>query len=267
MLMEMEVDLKDVYTGTTYQIDVERNQICTKCDGSGARSKNDIVDCQVCGGRGIRIVKHMLAPGMYQQMQMQCDHCGGNGRTIKHTCPTCHGARTVKATSTISVDIDRGLHEGAELIYEGEADESPDWETGDLVVRVRTRKDPAGFTRRKEHLYWKQSISVTEVGAYTSVKVCSEKTKLRLCNKALLGFETTIPSLDGHPIKLSSSSGSTIQPGQVQVLHGEGLPRYHSSDFGELFIEYNVVLPSSLNKSTRQKLAEAFGVQVKHEEL
>lgn len=163
MLMEMEIDLKDVYTGTTYQIDVQRNQICTECDGSGAKSKNDIVDCRVCGGRGIRIVKHMLAPGMYQQMQMQCDHCGGNGRTIEHVCPTCHGAKTIKATSTISVDIDRGLHEGAELIYEGEADESPDWETGDLVVRVRTRKEPAGFTRRKEHLYWKQSITVADV--------------------------------------------------------------------------------------------------------
>lgn len=83
----------------------------------------------------------------------------------------------------------------------------------------------------------------------------------------MLGFETTIPSLDGHPIKLSSLTGKTIQPGQVQVLHGEGLPRYHSSDFGELFVEYNVVMPGSLNKSTRQKLAEAFGVAVKHEEL
>lgn len=178
-------------------------------------------------------------------MQMQCDHCHGRGNVIKHSCPACQGQRIIRSTSTIAVDIDRGLEEGSEIIYEGEADESPDYQAGDLVIRVRSRKAVGGFRRKKENLYWTETISVAE---------------------ALLGFERRVKGLDGHNIRLTSAPGETIQPGQVNVLHGEGLPRYHSSDFGDLFVEYNVVLPSAVKASTREKLADAFGVKVQHQE-
>lgn len=211
MVMDMEVDLSDMYTGKTYEIQVERKTICEACSGSGARSEGDIQQCDTCGGHGVRIVKHMLAPGMFQQVQMQCDRCGGRGRTIKHLCTQCHGHRIVAMKSDISVDIDRGLAEGTELVFEGEADENPDWVAGDLIVRVRSRQPKAGFTRRNENLYWKEPISVAE---------------------ALLGFQHTIHHFDGHTVKLSSTKGSTTQPGHVQILPGEGLPRLHSSDCG-----------------------------------
>jgi DnaJ-related protein SCJ1 len=60
MVMEMEIDLQDVYTGKTYDITIQRKQICDHCTGTGAKSRDDIVQCDVCQGRGIRIVKHML---------------------------------------------------------------------------------------------------------------------------------------------------------------------------------------------------------------
>jgi DnaJ-related protein SCJ1 len=163
MIMELQVELEDIYSGRTYDVSVTRKTICESCDGSGARSAKDIHDCDACQGRGVRIVKHMLAPGMYQQVQMQCDRCGGRGKTIKHLCNTCHGARIVEATSDIQVDIDRGLREGEELVFEGEADENPDWVAGDLVVRIRSRPKQGGFARRGANLYWKESISVAEV--------------------------------------------------------------------------------------------------------
>lgn len=128
---------------------------------------------------------------------------------IKHTCPHCQGQRIVTMKSDLSVDIDRGLPEGSELTFEGEADESPDWVAGDLIIRVRSRRVQGAFTRKNEHLYWKQPISIAE---------------------ALLGFEHTIEHFDGHTVKLASNHGETTQPGFVQILHGEGLPRLHSSD-------------------------------------
>jgi len=246
MVMDMEVELQDIYTGKSYEIQIQRKQICDHCEGSGARSASDIHDCEVCGGRGVRIVKHMLAPGMYQQVQMQCDRCGGRGRTIRHQCPHCHGQKVIEVESDITVDIDRGLPEGAELSYESEADESPDWVAGDLIFRVRTKKEQGGFSRRRENLYWKETISVAD---------------------ALLGFERKIDHLDGHPIKLVSPAGSTIQPGQVQVIHGEGLPRYHSSEFGDLFVEYNVMMPTSVSKKAQEALREIFSATIEHSEL
>jgi len=41
--------------------------------GSGARSEKDIVECPICEGRGIRLVRHQLGPGIFQQVQMHCD--------------------------------------------------------------------------------------------------------------------------------------------------------------------------------------------------
>lgn len=108
------------------------------------------------------------APGMYQQVQMQCDHCNARGKVIKHACPVCKGARIVQAESEISVDIDRGLPEGAELVFEGEADENPDWQAGDLIVRVRTKPLLGGFMRRGSNLYWKETISVADVSSHSS---------------------------------------------------------------------------------------------------
>jgi DnaJ-related protein SCJ1 len=100
---------------------------------------------------------------------MQCDHCNARGKIIKHACPVCKGARIIEAESEISVDIDRGLPEGAELVFEGEADENPDWDAGDLVVRVRTRPYKGGFMRRGSNLYWTESISVADVSVFLSL--------------------------------------------------------------------------------------------------
>lgn len=41
--------------------------------GTGAKSAKDIVTCTACEGRGIRLVRHQLGPGIFQQMQMHCD--------------------------------------------------------------------------------------------------------------------------------------------------------------------------------------------------
>ena len=63
------------------------------------------------------------------------------------------------------------MPEGQEVVYEGEADESPDWEAGDIVLRVRSRKEKGGFKRKENGLYWKESIGVDEVRQILSVRV------------------------------------------------------------------------------------------------
>lgn len=68
--------------------------------------------------------------------------------------------------------------------------------------------------------------------------------------QALLGFERNITHLDGHVVGIKRSS--VTQPGFVQTIHGEGLPIFDGRGYGDLFVEYSVVLPSSLSKSLRK---------------
>ncbi|GAA6062038.1 hypothetical protein JCM10212_005023 [Sporobolomyces blumeae] len=235
MLAEIEVDLKAMYEGDSVKFSIARKAVCEQCDGSGARSDKDIVECPVCEGRGIRLVRHQLGPGIFQQVQMHCDRCQGRGRAIKHLCSTCKGHRIVDSQSDLVLHIDRGLPEGSEIVFEGEADESPDWVAGDVVVRVRSKRVPGGFLRKESNLYWKEPISVSE---------------------ALLGFKHTVQGLDGHHIVLSRTG--TTQPGHVDVIHGEGMPIYHLSGHGDLFVEYQVVFPPALPDKLRTDLERAF---------
>lgn len=40
--------------------------------------------------------------------------------------------------------------------------------------------------------------------------------------------------------------------GFVDVIHGEGMPIYHLSGHGDLFVEYQVVLPPTLTSQQRE---------------
>jgi len=127
------------------------------------------------------------------------------------------------------------MPEEHEVVFEGEGDESPDWEPGDVILRVRSRKEKGGWRRKESSLYWKETIGIDE---------------------ALLGFNRNLTHLDGRIIRLERQS--VTQPGYVQKIHGEGMPIFEQSGHGDLFVEYNVVLPIELDPELRRKLAEAF---------
>ncbi|PBP15337.1 hypothetical protein BUE80_DR013928, partial [Diplocarpon rosae] len=86
MEVRIGVPLKDFYNGHTTEFQLEKQQICDECDGSGS-ADGQVDTCNVCHGHGVQIKKHMLAPGIFQQVQVSCDACGGQGKTIKHKCP------------------------------------------------------------------------------------------------------------------------------------------------------------------------------------
>lgn len=102
---------------------------------------------------------------------MHCDQCGGRGKVTKHVCGTCHGHRVVQSTATLNLHVDRGVPVGTEIVFEGESDESPDWEAGDMILKIREHKRVGGFVRKESNLYWKESLSVAEVSNIQSLSI------------------------------------------------------------------------------------------------
>ncbi len=125
--MELPVTLEDLYNGRVYEMQVKKQEVCSHCSGTGARSENDIHTCNVphthyhsslvarhhdlltfvstviayvvpclmcvlccvmlghhCQGRGMRVHMHQIAPGFVQQVQQQCEYCGGKVTTHRH---------------------------------------------------------------------------------------------------------------------------------------------------------------------------------------
>jgi DnaJ-related protein SCJ1 len=252
----IRLPLKDFYTGVEKEFEMEKQAVCSACEGSG--SKDGQVDtCNECHGHGVRIQKHMLAPGIFQQVQVQCQACGGKGKKIRHACPVCNGQRVVREMEKHTLVVEKGMPRGASVTFENEADESPDWEAGDLVVEVNeadpvqgdensdpsTRTDGTFFRRRGKDLFWREVLSLRE---------------------AWMGDWTrNITHLDGHIVHLSRKRGEVIQPSQVEVVANEGMPIWHrqrpeGSDenetvYGALHVEYVVILPDQLESGMEKE--------------
>ena len=167
MEVRIHVPLKDFYTGTDHEFKIEKQIICEKCEGSGSEDGQRDT-CHKCNGQGMVIQKHMLAPGIFQQMQSQCDACGGKGSTVKHKCKVCKGARVVRAEESFDLAVEKGMPRGVRVTYENEGDESPDWVAGDLIVHLIEKEPEMGkeaglktdgtFFRRKD-----QSLSLIHI--------------------------------------------------------------------------------------------------------
>lgn len=241
MEARVAVPLRDFYNGAEHEIRIEKQAICSACEGSGSEDGKRET-CGKCNGHGMVIQKAQLAPGIFQQMQMQCDQCGGQGQTIKHKCKVCGGAKVVREAETHRLVVEKGLPRNGRVVFENEADESPDWTAGDLVIQV-VEKDPeigngnekhdrvdGNFFRRKgDDLLWREVLSLRE---------------------AWLGDWTrNLTHLDGHTVRLSRKRGQVVQPGAVELVAGEGMPVHHHEqgpEFGNLVVEYTVVLPDQM---------------------
>lgn len=249
MEVRISVPLRDFYNGAEHTFGLNKQHVCDACEGSGS-ADGKTETCSECGGRGAVVRKHMLAPGIFQQVQMGCDRCGGKGSVIKKPCPVCGGSRVVKREDSHTLIVERGMAKGAKVVYENEADESPDWEAGDLIINVmekepeldphmsdEERVDGTFFRRKGRDLYWKELLSLRE---------------------AWMGdWSRNLTHMDGHVVRLGRRRGEpVVQPGTVEVVPGEGMPVWlgehehveEVGEFGNLLVEYVVVLPDQMEK-------------------
>lgn len=241
--VKIEISLRDFYNGATTEFQWNKQHICEACEGTGS-ADGQVHTCDACSGRGVRIQKQMIMPGMFQQMQVRCDACGGRGKIIQHKCATCQGERVERKATAVNLKVERGAAKGSRVVYENEADESPDWVAGDLLVTLlektpspednSDRLDGVFFRRKDDDLYWTELLSLREAW--------------------MGGWTRNITHLDAHTVRLGRKRGEVVQPGHVETIPGEGMPRwhedgdsvYHTHEFGNLYVEYAVVLPDQM---------------------
>ncbi|KAH8425576.1 putative DnaJ domain protein [Aspergillus melleus] len=254
MEFRVGLPLRDFYNGREVEIVLEKQQICDACEGTGSADKG-VITCDKCSGRGAYIQKHMLAPGMFQQVQMQCDKCGGQGKMVKKPCGVCGGHRVVRRDVETAFTVEPGMDKGQKIVFENEADESPDWIAGDLVLVLEEREPELGkseeqrtdgtfFRRKGRDLFWKEALSLRE---------------------AWMGdWSRNITHLDGHVVHLSRPRGQVVQPLSVETVVGQGMPPYSEGHLhdqsdedddvpGNLYVEYTVILPDQMESGMEKE--------------
>ncbi|EJW69766.1 hypothetical protein WUBG_19327 [Wuchereria bancrofti] len=74
MIHQLPVTLEQLYNGAVKKLKLSRNIVCPACGGIGG-TKDCVIRCDSCKGRGVRIEITQIRPGMVQQMQSTCNVC------------------------------------------------------------------------------------------------------------------------------------------------------------------------------------------------
>ncbi|KAK9471797.1 uncharacterized protein V1510DRAFT_426573 [Dipodascopsis tothii] len=227
METQLQVPLTTIYKGVNEDLTVDVQAICEHCGGSGSADGEQHA-CSTCSGRGMRLISRQLGAGMVQRIQIACDACGGTGRVIAHPCKHCGGQKVVRESRTHAVHVNKGCPRGARVLFENEADESPDWEAGDLYVEIVENPDGTGnlgYRRRGHDLFRREVLSLREALSG--------------------GWSREIPFLDGTNLTVSRKAGVAVQSGERQIIRGKGMPKWQQPGYGNLVIEYVVVMPGN----------------------
>jgi len=233
----LKVSLEDLYNGKTVKLAINRDKMCSDCNGKGGKDGAEKV-CSDCNGRGAKVQLRQIGPGMVQQIQSACPSCKGAGKTIseKDKCKTCKGKKVIKDRKILEVNVEKGMKNGQKIKFSGEADEAPDTIPGDVVFVVQEREHDT-FKRKGADLVKTMNISLAE---------------------SLCGFTRTITHMDGRVLRIDSKPGAVVKPDSVKMIQGEGMP-YHGNPFskGRLFVHFRVDFPATVSPDMCKNLIAA----------
>ena len=219
---EIGLDLLEVLKGAEKTITIKRRELCTSCQGSGARKGTTAQPCNLCGGNG-----QVLRTHGFFSLRTTCPRCSGGGQIIEHACSTCQGQGRVMRGHEVRIKIPPGMDEGMELRVPGEGEPGVDGvPPGDLYCRIRIKGHKL-FKRQRENLVLELPISFPQ---------------------AALGAEIEVPNLTGTA-RMRIRPGT--QSGEVFRLKSQGLPLPDGFGRGSLLVQVVIETPRRL--STEQK--------------
>lgn len=228
---DIEITLEEAFLGIEKEIEIEKEEICSTCKGSGGKPGTKPSTCSFCGGSGEIRKSQRTVFGEFVNVTT-CYHCRGRGEVITHNCLDCNGRGKSVRVKKLSVKIPPGVDTGTRirLAGEGEAGEyggSP----GDLYVFVYVKEHKI-FQRDGQNIYCEIPISFIQ---------------------ATLGDKIEVPTLNGN-IELKIPAGT--QPGTTFRIKGKGIPSLRGYSNGDQYVKIKVLIPTKLNEKQKELLRE-----------
>jgi molecular chaperone DnaJ len=224
---DLSMSFMDAVTGVETTIDLEKNETCNTCNGSGAEPGSQPETCPQCGGAG----QVGRSQGFFT-IRTTCPQCRGGGQIITNLCDACGGHGQVRVNKTVSVKIPAGVDSGSRLRLSGEGQSGArGGPPGDLYVFIQVQPHEF-FVRDGDHVMCQVPISFIQ---------------------AALGDTIEVPTLTGEK-NLQIPKGT--QPGEVFRFHGKGIPSLRSGRPGDQLIQVSIKTPTNLSKKQISLLKE-----------
>lgn len=242
--MQVTLAFEEAVFGVEKEIEFQREETCSRCNGLGAEPGTSPTRCYTCNGQGeVRQVRQTFLGQMVQTAT--CPTCNGRGETISSPCKICRGGGLERKTIKKKVQIPAGVDHGTQIRLAGEGGPGVYGGPNGSLFLVLDVKPHKFFKRRENDIVLNLDIDVAQ---------------------AALGAEIEVPTLDGAE-KLKIPAGT--QPGKVFHMKGRGVPYLRRNGRGDQLVIINVAVPTKLTKEQRelfQKLAESLGTTVKPQE-
>ena len=227
--IELTLSFLDAAKGCRREVAYNRNETCSDCRGTGAKSGTAYKTCEKCGGTGQ--IQYTSSNGFFRSVNVRpCDECRGTGKKIIEPCKTCNGKGYNKTSTKITLDIPAGADTGSYIRKAGFGEASKNGGTsGDLIIVMKVEPSKI-FKRKNFDLYVEVPISF---------------------KTAALGGKIQIPLID-DTMEYTIPEGT--QSGKVFFVRGKGIRS--SRGTGDLYIVVTVEVPTKLNKEQKKLFEE-----------
>jgi molecular chaperone DnaJ len=227
--IKLKLNYEEIAKGANKTVKVKKQVTCKTCDGSGAKDKNSVQNCNTCQGQGqVKKITNTFLGQM--QTVTTCPTCNGAGSTITNKCTNCKGEGRTYDEETVSIDIPAGVQEGMQLNVSGKGNAGERGGTaGDLIVLI---EEEAHGELHREGLNVAYDLHLT-------------------FPDAVFGTQIEVPTIDGRA-KIKIPAGT--QSGKVFRLKGKGFPSVNSYEKGDQLIHVNIWTPQDVNSDEKAML-------------
>jgi molecular chaperone DnaJ len=223
---QLSIPFRVAALGGKVPIELEVNEECPTCHGSGAAAGAKIQTCPECQGRGTI----SFGQGGFA-VQRPCPMCLGKGTVPSERCPTCNGAGEVRTRKKVMITVAPGVDTGTKIRLKGQGGRGTrNAPPGDLLITFQV--EPDRFFRREG----------LDVVAPVPINIA----------QATLGSKISVKTLDGKKVAIKIPAGTPA--GKRFRVRGQGITK--DDHTGDLIIEVQVSVPEKLTEEQEKAMRD-----------
>ena len=222
----LEIPFRVAALGGKVPVDLEVNEECQTCRGSGAAPGATMRTCPECNGRGAI----SFGQGGFA-VNRPCPMCLGRGQVPSERCPTCSGSGEVRARRKVMITVPPGTDSGSRVRLSGQGGKGANGgPPGDLVITFQVQPD---------RFYRREGLDIV---APVPLNIA----------QATLGSRVSVRTLEGKKVTIRIPPGTAS--GKRFRVRGQGIAQNDSR--GDLIVETSITVPERLTPEQEEMMRE-----------
>jgi molecular chaperone DnaJ len=222
----LEIPFRTAAKGGKVPVDLEVNEECPTCHGTGGAPGATMKVCPECSGRGVV----SFGQGGFA-VNRPCPVCLGRGQVPSQVCPTCNGAGEVRARKKVLITVPSGVDTGSKIRLKGQGGKgSANGPPGDLLITFNVKPDK---------FYKREGLDII---AALPINIA----------QATLGSKISVKTLDGKKVLIRIPPGTPS--GKRFRVKGHGIQK--GNERGDLIVEMKIETPDKLSEEQQRMMRE-----------